>query len=95
MEERDLRALETIFAQVENPRIERRKLHRLRDFIILAICGVIYGAERWVEIEEFVKAKKAWFTQLLQLPNGILSHDTFGRVFALMDPKQFEARFLQ
>jgi predicted transposase YbfD/YdcC len=55
---------------------------------------VICGAEGWVEIEEFGKAKQAWFTELLQLPNGIPSHDTFGRVFALMDPKQFEASFL-
>jgi DDE_Tnp_1-associated len=56
---------------------------------------VICGAEGWVEIEEFGKAKQAWFTELLQLPNGIPSHDTFGRVFALIDPKQFEASFLQ
>jgi predicted transposase YbfD/YdcC len=95
MEEIELRDLETIFAQVEDPRVERTKLHRLRDIIILAICGVICGAEGWVEIEEFGKAKEAWFTQLLALPNGIPSHDTFGRVFACIDPNQFEASFLQ
>ena len=95
MEEIELRDLETIFAQVEDPRVERTKLHRLRDIIILAICGVICGAEGWVEIEEFGKAKEAWFTQLLDLPNGIPSHDTFGRVFACIDPKQFEASFFQ
>jgi predicted transposase YbfD/YdcC len=95
MEEVELRDLETIFAQVEDPRMERTKLHRLRDIIILAICGVICGAEGWVEIEEFGKAKEAWFTELLQLPNGIPSHDTFGRVFALLDPKQFEGSFVQ
>jgi predicted transposase YbfD/YdcC len=95
MEEKDLRALETIFAQVEDPRVERTKRHRLRDIIILAICGVICGAEGWVEIEEFGKAKEAWFTDLLGLPNGIPSHDTFGRVFAHIDPKQFEASFFE
>ena len=95
MEEIELRDLETIFAQVEDPRVERTKLHRLRDIIILAICGVICGAEGWVEIEEFGKAKEAWFTDLLDLPNGIPSHDTFGRVFACIDPKQFEASFFQ
>src|SRR5947209_4757838 len=95
MEEIELRDLESIFAQVEDPRVERTKLHRLRDIIILAICGVICGAEGWVEIEEFGKAKQAWFTELLKLPNGIPSHDTFGRVFALIDPKQFEASFVQ
>jgi hypothetical protein len=95
MEENDLRDLESIFAQVEDPRMERTKLHRLRDIIILAICGVICGAEGWVEIEEFGKAKEAFFQEWLDLPNGIPSHDTFGRVFTLIDPKQFEASFMQ
>src|SRR2546425_1480860 len=95
MEVNELRDVESIFAQVEDPRMDRTKLHRLRDIIILAMCGVICGAEGWGEIEEFGKAKQAWFTDLLQLPNGIPSHDTFGRVFALIDPKQFEASFLQ
>ena len=95
MEERELRDLETIFAQVEDPRMERTKLHRLRDIIIIAICGVICGADGWVGIEEFGKAKEAWLTELLKLPNGIPSHDTFGRVFAHIDPKQFEASFVE
>jgi len=95
MEENDRRDLESIFAQVEDPRMERTKLHRLRDIIILAMCGVLCGADGWVEIEEFGKAKEAFFTELLDLPNGIPSHDTFGRVFALIDPKQFEASFVQ
>ena len=91
MEDNDLRVLESLFAQVEDPRMERTKRHRLRDIIILAICG----AEGWVDIEEFGKAKEAFFTDLLDLSNGIPSHDTFGRVFALIDPKQFEASFVQ
>lgn len=95
MEERDLRSLETIFAQVEDPRMDRTKLHRLRDIIIIAICGVICGADGWVDIEAFGKAKEDWLTGLLQLPNGIPSHDTFGRVFAQLDPKQFEASFVE
>jgi hypothetical protein len=65
MEEGALRDLETIFSQVEDPRVERTKRHRLRDVIILAICGVICRAEGWVEIEAFGKAKEAWFTELL------------------------------
>ncbi|HEY4385534.1 MAG TPA: ISAs1 family transposase [Ktedonobacteraceae bacterium] len=95
MEENDRRDLESLFALVEDPRLERSRLHRLQDIIILAICGVLCGAEGWVEIEEFGKAKEAFFTELLGLPNGIPSHDTFGRVFALLDPKQFEASFVQ
>lgn len=95
VEENDWRDLESLFAQVEDPRMERTRLHRLQDIIILAICGVLCGADSWVEIEEFGKAKEAFFTELLSLPNGIPSHDTFGRVFALLDPKQFEASFVQ
>jgi len=95
MEEGLLRDMETLFAQGEDPRIERTKLHRLRDILMLAMCGVLCGAEGWVEIEEFAKAKQAFFTELLDLPNGIPSHDTFGRVFALIDPNQFEASFVQ
>lgn len=95
MEKRDAQDLETVFAEVEDPRMERTKRHRLRDIIILAICGVICGADGWVEIEEFGKAKEAFFTEWLDLPNGIPSHDTFGRVFSLLDPKQFEASFFQ
>jgi hypothetical protein len=85
-------SLQTCFATVEDPRIERTKRHKLLD-IIIAICGVICGAEGWVEIEEFGKAKEMWLKELLELPNGIGSHDTSGRVFARLDPKQFEASF--
>jgi uncharacterized membrane protein len=60
MEEEKALDLATIFAKVEDPRIDRTKLHRLVDIIIIAVCGVICGAEGWVEIEEFGKTKQAW-----------------------------------
>jgi predicted transposase YbfD/YdcC len=91
----EVQGLEAVFAQVEDPRIERSKQHRLRDILIIAVCAMLCGAEGWVGIEEFGKAKEAWLTELLHLQNGIPSHDTFGRVFALIDPKQFEACFMQ
>ena len=55
---------------------------------------MICGADNWVEIEEFGKAKEDWFRRFLKLPNGIPSHDTFGRVFSLLDPEQFSACFM-
>jgi hypothetical protein len=61
MEEKQRQDLEELFAEVEDPRIERTKRHRLRDIILLAICG----ADGWVEIEEFGKAKEALFTEWL------------------------------
>jgi len=85
--------LATYFGSLEDPRVERTKQHKLLDIIIIAICGVICGAEGWVNIEEFGKEKEEWLKTFLELPNGIPSHDTFGRVFARIDPVQFEACF--
>ena len=62
---------------------------------MIALCAVLCGADNWVEIEEFGKAKREWFDRFLKLPNGIPSHDTFGRVFGMLDPEQFAACFSQ
>ncbi len=61
----------------------------------LPYVGVICGAETWVDIEEFGRAKQSWLESFLELPNGIPSHDTFGRVFARLDPEQFQAAFMK
>ena len=82
------------FADLEDPRIDRTKLHQLLDIIVIAVCAVICGADTWVAVEEFGNAKIGWFRTFLELPNGIPSHDTFGRVFALLDPGQFQRRFV-
>lgn len=50
--------------------------------MIIAICGVICGADDWLAVTDFGRAKQQWLSQFLELPNGIPSHDTFGRVFA-------------
>jgi len=68
------------FADLVDPRVERTKRHRLLDIITIALCGVICGAESWVEIEDWGDAKLEWLRTWLDLPNGIPSHDTFGRV---------------
>jgi hypothetical protein len=77
--------LQEHFATLEDPRIERTKHHQLLAIITIALCAVICGADTWVDVEEFGQAKRETF---LDLPNGIPSHDTFGRVFARLDPEQ-------
>lgn len=79
---------------VADPRVKRRKRHKLSDILVIAVCGFIAGCEGWVDVELFGLAKQEWFEKFLELPNGIPSHDTFGRVFALLDPQQL-ARVLR
>jgi predicted transposase YbfD/YdcC len=76
----------THFENLPDPRINRRKRHGLLDILILAVCASLGGANGWADIARFAKAKLAFFRQFLDLPNGIPSHDTFGRVFARLDP---------
>ena len=77
------------FSVIVDPRIERGKEHRLIDVILISLCAMLCSAETFVDFEEFGKAKKDWLETFLALPNGIPSHDTFGRVFAMIDPSQF------
>lgn len=81
------------FAGLEDPRVERTKRHSLGAILVIALCAVICGADSWVEVEQFGRAKQAWLATLVELPHGIPSHDTFGRVFAALNPEQFAAGF--
>ncbi len=82
------------FAKLTDPRKFHSPPHLLLDMVTLAICAVICGADDWVAIESFGKAKEAWFRKFLRLPNGIPAHDTFGKVFAALDPLQFQQCFV-
>ena len=77
------------FAGLQDPRIDRTKLHQLLDIVVIAICAIICGADDWVEVELFGNAKLPWLRTFLALPHGIPSHDTFGRVFARLNPEEF------
>jgi len=72
-----------------DPRVKRRRLHRLTDVVVLAVCGVLSGCESFTDVERYAKSKLAFFRQFLELPHGIPSHDTFSRVFARLKPAAF------
>jgi predicted transposase YbfD/YdcC len=82
-------AIQAHFAALEDPRIDRTRRHELLDIITIAICAVICGAEGWEDIAKYGVAKYDWLQTFLALPNGIPSHDTFRRVFCLLDPPAF------
>jgi predicted transposase YbfD/YdcC len=86
--------LVAVFDDLPDPRIDRTKQHRLIDIVTIAICAVLSGADSFVEIATYGRAKEAWLRTVLALPHGIPSHDTFGRVFAALDPTAVEQRFL-
>ena len=78
------------FRDMPDPRAHN-VVHKLHDILVIAICAVICGADGWAEVEVFGNSKLAWFRTFLDLPGGVPSHDTFGRVFARLDPAQLMA----
>jgi len=95
MPKKPLGAIEQHFSKVSDPRVDRTKEHKLMDMIVIAICAVICGAEGWTDIENFGNSKLPWLKTFLELTNGIPSHDTFGRVFSMLDAEQFQLAFYE
>ncbi len=87
--------IEKHFAALKDPRSGNATLHVLLDILVIALCAMICGAEGWTEFEIWGRANETWLRTFLELPNGIPSHDTFGRVFARLEPKQFRRCFLR
>jgi len=79
------------FSILPDPRIDRTKLHKLEDILTIALCAMISNADTWNDIADYGNAKKPWLQTFLELPHGIPSHDTFGRVFAALDQPIREA----
>ena len=81
------------FASLSDPRESGRVDHKLLDIVTITVCAVICGANNWVEVEVFGQSCHAWLSQFLELPGGIPSHDTFGRVFGLISGEAFQRSF--
>lgn len=81
----------TCFVDVDDPRVEASCEHSLLDILAIAILGVASGAEDWTDLEVFGRLRFEWLRTFLALPNGVPSHDTFRRVFGLLEPQQFAA----
>src|SRR5262249_6650016 len=81
------------FAAVHDPRREHGRLHTLWDLLAITICAVIAGADSWLEVAKYGVRKFGWLATFLELPNGIPSHDTFDRVFGLVDPQSLQQGF--
>jgi predicted transposase YbfD/YdcC len=94
MKEHRSAALLEHFRDLADPRLDRNKEHKLIDVLVIAICAILCGANDWVAVETFGRAKQAWFARFLELAHGIPSHDTFGRVFAVLSPQALQACFL-
>ena len=82
------------FSNLEDPRIDRQKLYPLNELLFATLCGVICGAEGWDDLELFCKSKLDFLKKYLPFKNGVSSHDTFSRVFSLLNPKQFKECFM-
>lgn len=78
------------FEAIKDPRTGNNRRHFIGEIIIIAICAILCGARGWLGVEAVAKSKKKWFQKFLILPNGIPSHDTFARVFAILDPKELQ-----
>jgi predicted transposase YbfD/YdcC len=95
MEEENGRgAIAEHFSELEDPRWHNKR-HKLLDIVVIAICAVICGADSWEDIELFGQSKEEWLKGFLGLPHGIPSHDTFRRVFAVLDTEQFQICFVE
>ena len=87
--------IQEFFAGMNDPRIERHKLHSIEDILTLTLLALLCGVKSWENIELFGKTKQSELSGVLNLKNGVPSHDTIERVFSLINPSEFNSRFIE
>jgi predicted transposase YbfD/YdcC len=95
LSENPLLSIVSHFAEVDDPRSDHGKRHKLLEIIAIAILAVLCGADHWPAVQDFAEAKQDWLQTFLELPHGLPSHYTFRRVFAYLDPEQFRESFMR
>lgn len=95
MEEKTIGSITEHLEKISDPRIGNATRHKLMDILMIAICAVVCGADGWSDVALFGRSKYKWFKTFLELPHGIPTHDTFGRVFGRIDPEEFQQSFLE
>ena len=91
---RMISVLKEEFEVVQDPRVSGRTRHLLIDILVIGVLAVICGVETWEELHEFGQSRRKWLKRFLELSNGIPSHDTFLRIFSIINPKDFELAFM-
>jgi len=93
MKTKEVMPLTQMFVSISDPRSARQVRHDLSELLTVAVCAVLCSADEFSDIEAWAKERIDWLRGFLVLKHGIPSHDTFGRVFAMLDPREFEAAF--
>src|SRR3982750_1591192 len=88
-----MNGLAASFSALADPRLPNARQHKLLDILTIAFCACLCGAENCVDMADFAAAKEEVLREFLDLQHGPPSHDTFSRVFRILDPVSFAACF--
>jgi hypothetical protein len=86
--------IKDLFSSVEDPRVERTQKHPFESILYIALCATLAGIESWIGMQDYAEEHREILEHYIDLPEGIPSHDTIGRVISALDVDQFEKCFV-